>query len=123
MVEAAGSGTPTSGSDYFRANSSTHQLVYSFNSSAESNLVTPLYNTSGTLQASPHIVNGSGTLSGGTLAVTFSGAAVFTSSSSYVCSPDDSTGINGIDVVYSSGTAVTFNGTAGDSIRFSCVGN
>lgn len=85
--------------------------------------IVPLYNTTGTLQTSAHMVNGSGTLSGGTLTVTFSGAAVFTSSSSYVCNPDDSTGINGIDVVYTSGTSVTFNGTASDSFRFTCTGN
>ncbi len=59
-------------------------------------------------------------LSTGTLTVT---ALPFTSSTSYVCSADDSTGINGIDVVYNSGTSVTFNGTGSDSIRYTCVGN
>jgi hypothetical protein len=47
----------------------------------------------------------------------------FTSSTSYICSPDDSTGINGIDVVYVSGSSVTFNGTGTDSIRYQCSGN
>ncbi|HET6220168.1 MAG TPA: hypothetical protein VFE27_24280 [Acidobacteriaceae bacterium] len=85
--------------------------------------IAPLYNTSGTIQASAHMVTGSGTLTAGSLTVTLTGASVFTSSSTYVCSPDDSTGINGIDVVYNSGSSVTFNGTGTDAIRFSCVGN
>lgn len=59
-------------------------------------------------------------LSTGTLTIT---SLPFTSSTSYVCSPDDSTGINGIDVVYNSGSSVTFNGTGTDSIRYSCIGN
>src|SRR6266702_2857086 len=56
-------------------------------------------------------------LSTGTLTIT---ALPFTSATSYVCSADDSTGINGIDVVYISGSSVTFNGTGTDSIRYSC---
>ena len=123
MVEASTAGTPTSGSEYIRANSSNHQLVYSFNGVAESNLVTPLYGTTGTLQASPHIVNGGGSLSGGTLTVTLTGAAVFSASSSYVCSPDDSTAVNGIQVTYTSGSSFTLTGTGTDAVRYTCVGN
>ena len=59
-------------------------------------------------------------LSTGTLTIT---SLPFTSSTSYVCSADDSTGINGIDVVYVSASSVTFNGTGTDSIRYTCVGN
>jgi hypothetical protein len=58
-------------------------------------------------------------LSGGTITIT---SLPFTSSTSYVCSADDSTGINGIDVVYNSGSSVTFNGTGTDSIRYTCQG-
>ena len=123
MVEASTAGTPTSGNEYIRANSSNHQLVYSFNGVAESNLVTPLYGTTGTLQASPHIVNGGGSLSGGTLTVTLTGAAVFSASSSYVCSPDDSTAVNGIQVTYTSGSSFTLTGTGTDAVRYTCVGN
>ncbi|SRR6266478_1947516 len=47
----------------------------------------------------------------------------YTSATSYVCTADDSTGINGIDVIYNSGSSVTFNGTATDSIRYKCDGN
>jgi hypothetical protein len=83
----------------------------------------PLLDVTGAAQASAHAVTGSGTLTSGTLAVTLSGVAVYTSASSYVCSPDDSSGVNGIEVTYTSGTSVTFTGTAGDSIRFSCIGN
>jgi hypothetical protein len=123
MVEASTAGTPTSGSDYIRADSTAHQFLYSVNGGAESKLVTPLYSTGGTLQASPHLVNGSGSLSGGTLVVTLTGSAVFSSSSSYVCSPDDSTGINGIEVTYTSGSSFTLTGTGTDSVRYTCVGN
>ena len=123
MVEASTGGTPTSGSDYIRANSSNHQLVYSFNGVAESNSITPLYGATGTLQASPHIVNGSGSLSGGTLTVTLTGAAAFSASSSYVCSPDDSTAVNGIQVTYTSGSSFTLTGTGTDAVRYTCVGN
>lgn len=83
----------------------------------------PLYDISGAEQTNPHMVNGSGALTGGTLAVTLTGSAVFTSSTSYVCNPDDSTGINGIEVTYTDGSHFTLTGTGTDSVRYTCVGN
>ena len=46
-----------------------------------------MYSTSGTLQSGAHIVIGPGTTAGGNndFTVTFTGSAVFTSSTSYVC--------------------------------------
>lgn len=130
---AIGTGTPAGG-NFTIVNSSSLTASKCTGTDGSKNLVsdtnciditkaTPVYNISGTLQATSHMVIGSGTLSTGTLTVTLSGSAVFTSSSTYVCSPDDSTGINGFDVIYTSGSSVTFNGTGSDSFRFVCVGN
>jgi len=99
-------------------NPSTHQWALPTWESA-----TTLYNTTGTLQTAPHIVNGSGALSSGTLVVTLSGSSVFASSSSYVCSVDDSTAVNGTQVTYTSGSSFTITGTGTDSVRYSCIGN
>jgi len=67
------------------------------------------------------VVNGGPvSLSGGTLTVT---SMPFTSSTSYVCSIDDSTGANNTQAVYNSGSSVTFNGSGTDTIRYTCIGN
>jgi len=81
------------------------------------------YNKSGTQQTTCHIVKDSSTLSGGTVTVTLTGSAVFTSSSSYVVICEDSTGINGTDVTYTSGSQFVINGTATDVIRWIAIGN
>jgi hypothetical protein len=83
----------------------------------------PLYNSTGTLQASAHTVTGIGTLVGGALTVTFTGSSVFTSSTSYACSQSDTTAVHGFEVTYTSGSVVTFTGTGTDTFRYSCVGN
>ena len=46
----------------------------------------------------------------------------FASSTSYACSASDSTGKNPVQVVYNSGSSVTFKGTGSDSIRYQCLG-
>lgn len=80
----------------------------------------PLYTPAGTLQTGTvHSVNITGTYSGGTLAITFAGSAVFTSATSYACSVDNSTA----PPTYTSGTSVTFNGSSGNAVRGICVGN
>lgn len=58
-------------------------------------------------------------LSGGTIAI---GSLPFASSASYVCNVNDVTATNAVQVVYTSGTTVTFNGTTTDSIRYICWG-
>lgn len=66
------------------------------------------------------VIGGPVALVAGTLTIT---SLPFSSSTSYVCTPDDSTGINGFDVIYNSGNSVTFNGTGTDTFRFHCTGN
>jgi hypothetical protein len=97
---------------------------------ATSPSIVPVYNASGTLQTSAHTVIGTGTLVAGQLTVTFTGAAVFTSSSSYVC---QTTGNNSGSLLASpvqaqntSGSVVVFgndNGTDTDSFGYTCTGN
>jgi hypothetical protein len=84
---------------------------------------TTIYNTSGVEQSGEHIVMGKATLAAGTVTVTLSGKAVFTSSSSYVCSLADSTGLNATAVSYTSGSQFTINGVLTDQVSFVCIGN
>lgn len=81
------------------------------------------YNAAGTLQTAVHLVRDTGTLVGGTLTVTLTGSAAYTSSSTYTCAADDSSGLFGMDVTYTSGSSVTFNGNSTDTFRYLCVGN
>ena len=83
---------------------------------------TPLFNTAGTPQAYPHQVIGTATLSSGTVNVTLTGAAGFLATASYVCSANDTTAIDSVQIVQTSGTAFTLNGTSSDVIQFSCTG-
>jgi hypothetical protein len=83
----------------------------------------PLYNTSGSEQlGTPHTVIGTCTL-GTNCGVTFSGSAVFTSSSNYQCQANDTTATNAVRVNQTSGSAVTFTGTGTDGVNFTCTGN
>ena len=83
-----------------------------------------LYNGSGATLSGAHGVFATGSLTGGTLAVTLTGSSVFTSSSSYMCTPQDTTTpANAVTVAYSSGSAFTLTGTGTDAVRFQCTGN
>ena len=83
----------------------------------------PIYNHAGTFQnVSPHFVSDTCTL-GTSCAVTLTGNAVFTSSSTYSCVAQDDTGANATAISYSSGSAFTITGTGSDVIRYICVGN
>jgi hypothetical protein len=84
---------------------------------------TAIYNTSGTEQTGEHIIMGTATLAAGTATITLAGKAVFSSSSSYVCTTTDATGLNVSQVVKLSGSSFTVNGVLTDSIQFVCVGN
>lgn len=89
---------------------------------------TVLLDTSGTVQAGGHVVIGSFTMTGtGTHTVTFSGAAVFSSSTSYACFavPDDTGGPAEIaEPSYSSGSSVDFlDDNSIHHYRFTCTGN
>jgi hypothetical protein len=80
------------------------------------------YNHSGTVQTNYHIITDRCTL-GTNCAVTLTGAAVFTSLTSYNCTGNDETGINSVNWSASSGSAFTFTGTGTDNIAYTCVGN
>jgi hypothetical protein len=88
-----------------------------------SGVAVPLYTPSGTSLLSPHQVIGSGTMTAGTLSVTFAGAAVFTSSGSYICTANDGNAASAIHVFPINGYTVSFIGTAGDTALYSCTGN
>lgn len=83
----------------------------------------PLYGTTGTAINAPHKVIGSVALSSGSATVTLSGASVFTSSSSYTCTANDTTAANAVKVGQTSGTSITFTGTGTDTVQFACTGN
>lgn len=88
-----------------------------------SDKLTAVYNHSGSQSIAAHAVTDTGTLSGGTLTVTFAGSAVFSSSTSYHCTANDATGTNIVRVTNTSGTVVVFTGTSTDSFGYNCIGN
>jgi hypothetical protein len=90
--------------------------------------IVPIYNTSGALQTSQHVVTGMFTMpnTNGPSTVSFSGAAVFTSASSFLCVAQDYTRGGQVRVVNTSGSAFTLQ-TSGyaarkDVIAFTCIG-
>lgn len=80
-----------------------------------------------TPEGNTHIVYGSAPLvSGVPSAVTISGISpAFTSSTSYVCTADDSTAVNALQVANVSGSSFTITGpsSVSDVVRYSCIGN
>jgi hypothetical protein len=92
-------------------------------SHASSVNTTIIYNTSGVEQTGEHIVMGTVTLAAGTATVTFTGKAVFSSSSSFVCAATDATGLNVGQIVRNSGSSITVNGVLTDTVQFVCMGN
>jgi hypothetical protein len=82
----------------------------------------PLYSTSGTAVNSPHMVQGTATLSSGAATVTFSGSAAYSSSTSYICTANDTTSASAIKVSQGSGTSITLTGTGSDAAQFLCAG-
>ncbi|WP_257755200.1 glycoside hydrolase family 55 protein [Burkholderia glumae] len=83
----------------------------------------PLYSTSGTAASAPHMVKGSVTLASGSATITLTGAAAFSSSSSYVCTAIDTTASNAVRVSQTSGTSFSLSGTGTDTAQFLCAGN
>ncbi|CAB3730986.1 hypothetical protein [Paraburkholderia rhynchosiae] len=94
-------------------------------SAAAGNLgVPPVYSNAGVAVTTPHIVEGQVTLVAGTVSVTFSGAAVFTSTLTYQCTVSDlSTTAAAANAAKQSGTSVTFYGSGTDTVGYICVGN
>jgi hypothetical protein len=83
-----------------------------------------LYSTSGVAITAPHQVTYSGTMTGGALAVTLSGAAIYTSSTSYSCTAVDTTtpGTAVAAGTYTDGSHFTVTGTGTDAVRGVCTG-
>lgn len=80
------------------------------------------YNPGGTQQVGAHAVFGKCTL-GTDCAVTLTGAAAFTNTTSYYCAATDQTSAAAVKVVNTAGGTVTFTGTGTDVISFVCIGN
>jgi hypothetical protein len=102
----------------FRCDNTT--VCYELGVSAAKTL---LYTATGAIGAPAREVAGSVTLAAGTLTLTLTGAAVYTSNASYICTANSSSGTNPVQVVRNSGSSVTFNGTGTDQVMFRCVGN
>jgi hypothetical protein len=80
------------------------------------------YNAAGTEQMNTHMVYGSATLAAGTVTVTLSSNAAFSSSSSYKCTVTDAV-LNLTAISYTSGTQFTILGVLTDTVSYVCVGN
>lgn len=108
------------------ATAPTSGQVLTASSTTLATWVTPLslYGTTGTLQATPHMAIGTSTLVAGTVTITLSGSAVYTSSATYACSAND-TGGSAIatSVQNQSGTSFKIFGTLTDTVSFSCIGD
>ena len=127
-TEGTGAGVPAgAGLDVLWADSTAHRWKMNNNNGGAQNVVGSLdfvnvVNHSGTQQTSPHIVQDSCTL-GTDCAVTLTGSAVYTNSTSYTCTCADDTAIAACSVAQASGSAFTITGTGTDAIRYICVGN
>lgn len=71
-----------------------------------------------------HIVQDTATLAAGTVTVTLTGSAVFTSATSYTCvAKDTTTPANAASCAQTSGTSITITGTGTDVVRYILIGN
>lgn len=82
-----------------------------------------VYNTGGTMQSNYHAVVGAVSLSGGTATVTFTGAAAFTSTTTFQCMGANASNSNAFKILKVSGSQLTITGTGTDAIMFRCEGN
>lgn len=81
------------------------------------------YNAAGTQQTAVHLVVDTCTL-GTNCGITLSGAAAFTSATTYSCScHDQTTPTNACNINQTGGGAITITGTGTDVIRYWCGGN
>jgi len=83
------------------------------------------YSSNGALlSGSPHEVVGTATLSSGSFNVTLSGAAVFSSSSSYSCVASDQGGTAvAVGTQNTSGSVFKVFGTGSNTLAYACIGN
>jgi len=75
----------------------------------------------------PHVVTGSAsTTASASVAVTFAGAAAFTSNTSFFCTANDTTAPTAVQISYTNGgngITLTLPAAVTDTIRFQCTGN
>lgn len=107
------------GEPYFETD--TNSLIIG----TDAQIDTPVYNVSGIRQQNPHIVAGRATVpSNGTLVVTLTGSAIFTSATSFICVAVDMTAKNrSPQATQNSGSQITFVANASDMIQFIMIGN
>lgn len=89
---------------------------------ADTNNTLRTFNAAGTEQLNTHMVYGSATLAAGTVTITLSGNAAFTSNATYKCTVTDGV-LNLTAVTYTSGTQFTILGVLTDTVSYHCVGN
>jgi len=85
----------------------------------------PVFNAAGVSMAA-HMVTGTNSFSGSTATITLSGAAMFSSATSYACTANDFSSAAAVGVTQTSGSSITFtitSGTAIDNFGYNCVGN
>lgn len=80
------------------------------------------FNAAGTQQAAGHVVFGTCTL-GTSCSVTLTGAAAFTSTSTYFCAANDRTTAAAVKIVNTSASQIDITGTSTDVIGYVCFGN
>lgn len=86
-------------------------------------LFSSIYNTVGTKQTNFHTVTGQATIGGGgTVVVTLTNKAIFNSSTSFVTVTGNNTAARAPQITQTSGSSITFTGTAGDVINYVMVG-
>lgn len=86
--------------------------------------ITSIYDASGTNLSSIKMIKGSCSLTLGSCTVNFTNSSIFTSSSSYSCFANDTSGIAAVaSAVPQSGSQIKCFGTGSDTIQFSCIGN
>ena len=85
----------------------------------------PVFNAAGTAM-SDHMVTGRNSFFASTATIALSGAAAFTSATSYSCTSNDLSSAAAVLVTQTSGSSVTFSitgGTATDNFSYHCIGN
>ncbi|ONP05995.1 hypothetical protein A8D80_35880 [Burkholderia cenocepacia] len=81
----------------------------------------PVYGATGIGSPGAHIVTGQVTLSSGSGAASFSGAAVF-ANNSYGCTAADNTTVAAVKVSPAGTSTVNFSGSGSDLISYACIG-
>jgi hypothetical protein len=83
-----------------------------------------VYSAAGVQITTPHIVTGTVTLASGNGTATFTGNAVFSNTTSYVCTATNTSTNSAVRATNASASSVTFNsGTTNDVISYQCTGN